>query len=511
MRQVRSQKIILLVTVLIFSVFSFLGSAGAFEHRFGPDTNLDFDVTVSYGIGARMSDRDDESLEDINNDDAQRNFDQYDIIGNKISMLADIDFKHKNFGLFVRPKAFYDHVYMTDNANDSPETNNAFVGGLIDSSDQWADEIEDIHGMNAEVLDLFGYYSFFPGGHDVDIRVGKQVIAWGEGLLIAGIGGVQSPIDASAAVAVGTEVKEVYIPTETVYFQAGLTENLGLGAYYQWKWEKTKLMEGGTFFAASDTLDEIRAPTLIAPGLDLTIPWGPDEEAKDDGQYGISLNFMIPTLDGLELGAYFINYHDKNPIVLMGDPSAAAPLGALYKTYTEDIKLYGVSFSTVVGLTQVGGEFSYQQDVGFQSSDANGNPMAEISDYWQAQISVMDSRTLYFFADKLGTIVDVACGQEVGREDSEDSDDHVVMKAVASLKFEWLGVFPFWNAEMNLKYGDVYFGSNWLGDEDDASYSINFAFVRDRNLKLGLTWEDRLKKNMYEDRDTLTFEMSYNF
>ena len=188
---------------------------------------------------------------DINNDDANRNFDQWDLINNKVTALADIEFNYKSAGVFVRPKAFYDHVYMTDNANDNPETNNAFVGGLIGASDEWPDEIEDIHGRNAEILDLFGYYSFYLGDREIDIRVGKQVISWGESLLIVGgISTAQSVIDASAAQAVGTEVKEIYLPTESAYLQISITPELGLGGYYQWKWEKNRLMEGGNLFCA---------------------------------------------------------------------------------------------------------------------------------------------------------------------------------------------------------------------------------------------------------------------
>ena len=495
---------ILLLTVLFSCVFSFFGTSGAMQFGLGPDTSLDCDVTITYGAGFRVSDRD-EDLLTINTDDANRNFDQWDMINNKLTVFADIDLKHKNFGLFVRPKAFYDHVYMTDNANDSPETNNALVGGIINSSDEWAEKIEDIHGRNAEILDLFGYLSFNLSGRDIDLRVGKQVISWGESLMISGgISSAQSPTDASAAVAVGTEVKEIYMPTESVYLQVGITPNLGLSGYYQWKWEKSRLMEGGTFFSQADMLDEIKAPSLTEVGSSIyAIRRGEDNEARDDGQYGVALTYILPWFNDTEVGVYYINYHSKSPLLLMGRSGGRT---VLYSSFIEDIKLYGASVSSIIGVANVSGEFSYRQDIGFRGSDAVGRPVEEIADYWQAQVSTIYMKALKYFAESVTLTGEVGCGKEVDREENEFAWKYAIRAG-----FDWYQVLPLLDITMNLAYSDVPEGTNLIGSEDTASASIGFNFTYKNKLSANITYENRLKENAYEDRDTIALKLSYGF
>ncbi len=506
MRYKKNQKNFLMMTVLILCVFSFLGSASAMQFNFGSDTTMDCDVMFTYGAGIRASDRDDALMQEPNTDDPNRNFHQWDLINNKITVLADIDIQYKNAGLFIRPKAFYDHVYMSDNANDSPATNNALAGDLIGSSDEWADDVEDVHGRKAEILDLFGYLSYRLFDRELNLRVGKQVISWGESMLVAGgVSSAQSPLDYSAAVAVGTEVKEFFLPTESAYLQMEITQDMALAGYYQWKWEKNRLMEGGTFFSQADMLDELKAPTLydLGGGQYLLTPRGEDEDAKDSGQFGVALTYVLPVLDATEVGAYFINYHDKNPMFL-----STSDFSAYYLAYTEDIKLYGASVSSMAGDAQVSGEFTYRQDVGFQRYDAAGIPVVEMGDYWQAQVSSVYILPLQFFANQLMAIGEVACGKEVKTEDNE-----FAWRFSALLQIDWFLVFSNTDMGLNLAYSDIPNGTNLLSPEgeDAAAASIGVDLIYKSNFKSALTYENRFKDNVYKDRDTISLTLSYSF
>ncbi len=506
MRYLKLQKTIFLVTAFIFSVFSFLGSAGAVGFKLGDDAQLDCDVTVTYGIATRTSDQDDEKLADWSTDDGNRNFDQWDLVNNKITAIADIQFEYKNAGLFVRPKAFYDHVYFTDNANDSPESNNAYRGGLTDSSDQWADEIEDIHGMNAEILDFFGYYNGRLFDQDYSFRVGRQVISWGESLMITGgISSAQSPIDVSAAQAAGTEVKEIYLPTGSAYLRMGITPSLGLSGYYQWEWEKSRMMEGGTFFSRGDMIDEIRAP-IVLDYLPVPIDRGTDEEAKDSGQYGVSLKYMTPWLNAAEVGLYFINYHDKFPLLVSGPPTATSPLATYHLKFIEDIKLYGVSFSSCIGDANVSGEFSYRENLGTLIDNE-----IELIDYWQAQTSVIYTVPLPFFADQVAMVGEVACGKEVDLGE----ENEFAWSYAATFVFSWAQVFQKTDFNLDLASSGTPEGSTErtlpLGDERAFAASIGIGITYDFRLKAGLVYENRLDRHGLADRDTLSLELSYTF
>ena len=501
----KGQLVVIFLAMFVFMLAASYGSVNAMQFKAGEDTTIDCDVNIAYGAGWRVSDRDDDRrypAADVSVDDANENFDQWSMINNKLTLIADIEIQHKNFGLFVRPKVLYDHVYMSDNDNDSPATNNALAGGLIDDADEWPDEVEDIHGFDAEILDLFAYASFQLGGRDVDLRVGKQVIAWGESFLISGgISSAMSPVDVSAAVAVGVELKEIYMPTESVYVQMALTDSLGLMGYYQWAWEKSKLMEGGTFFSAADFLDEIKAPMMMAPsGLGLpTIDRADDDEADDSGQFGVGLTWVMPWYESTEIGLYYINYHDKNPTVNVSNfyeiPGIGIVPGNYYLSYTEDIKLYGVSVSSIVGDVNVSGEYSYRQDV-----------LENEGDYWQAQVSILHSMN-FPLCDTLSLVGEVACGRTVDLD-----DDEFAWKYVIKPTLKWYSVFPDFDLELPLAYEDTNSGTNPLGTEGVSAASIGVAFTYKYKYKGSLTYTDRMgSANYAEDRDTLALKLSYAF
>jgi len=510
MRYKRNRKNVLILTLFIFGVVSFFGPADAMRFKPGGDTTIDCDVTVKYGAGWRVSDRDKDQLynpanpdplsNNINRDDGNENFDKWSMYNNKITLIADIDVQHKNFGLFARPKAFYDHVYFTDNDNSS-QTNNMFVGKLIGDNDEWSDDVEDIHGQDAEILDLFAYVSLDLGGHFTEIRVGRQVVGWGESLLVSGgVASAMSYADLSAAVSVGTELKEIYLPSESIFLQMDLTDNLSFGAFYQWKWDKHRLMEGGTLFASRlDVIDEIKAPVImeVAPGVVVPIiPRGQDDDASDSGQYGIALTYVWERLYSTEFGLYYVNYHDKVPTPNFG--------ANYFLSYTEDIKLYGVSYSSQIGDANISGEFSYRQDYKFDA--------ATKANYWQAQTSVMYANAVRPIADLATIIAEIGCNQMIGTPDDTFAWRYVIRGSV-----DWMQVLRDLDIKLNLAFSDSPSGTlpvSALGfNEGASSGSIGFEFLYKELYKATITYENRFNgvKNVDSDRDTLGITLSYTF
>ena len=141
-------------------------------------------------------------------------------------------------------------------------------------------------------------------------------------------------------------------------------------------------------------------PSMASLGINysdegLMIPRGKDNKAKDDGQYGFALRWLG---DNTEYGAYVMNYHSRTPFLSMQntamDPAmlgklaaasqavgnilgpAGAPLGAAatlvgngnyFMDYPEDIRLYGLSFSTTLPTgTAWQGEVSYRPNAPVQ-------------------------------------------------------------------------------------------------------------------------------------------------
>jgi hypothetical protein len=276
--------------------------------------------------------------------------------------------------------------------------------------------------------------------------------------------------------------------------------------YYQWKWEKTRMMEGGTFFSVLDFLDEIKAPQMLGPigsGLP-TIARAHDHDAKDSGQYGVGLTYVLPWLESTEAGLYYINYHDKNPTLNIDLGYLAGGLNppSYFLSFTEDIKLYGVSISSMVGDTNVSGEFSYRQNLGLNAA----NPSIK-GNYWQAQASIIYTKRVPF-CDTLTLLGEVACGREIGL-----ADDTFAWTYVIAPSLSWDQVLPYLDMKLNLAYSDTPSGTNPLGTEGVSSGSLGVDATYKLRYTVALKYENRFntKRNPYSDRDTIAFTMSYTF
>jgi hypothetical protein len=478
--------------------------------------DLDCDITLGYAAGMRAEDRDQQFLAaDVNKDDGSQNFDQWSMINNRLSVIADIDLNYKkSFGLFVRPRAFYDFTYMGSNDNASPGTNNNFVAGAIDKTDEFADETQDAHGNKAEILDAFVYAGFEVGdGHFVDVRAGRQVIQWGESLFVGGgVASAMAYLDVTSATAPGTEVKEILLPTGAASIQMDLTDSITFGAFYQWEWEKHRLNESGCYFSDDDFVDEAGNVFLFDHPVYGVIPLmsrGVDQHPDEQGQYGVSAMYRAGWLAETEFGLYYLNYHEKLPVF---NPDLAN--GTYNLLYGEDVKLFGLSVSTLVGSTNISGEFSLRQD--FPVVTTKG---VEKADYWQAQMSWLYSYSGIPGIDRLGFNGEVGCNsvQEFSNEDlSPQSKDQFAWGYTVMLSPEWYQVLPNLDISVPIAYKGNPDGTsvNTLTfDEKDDSGSIGINFTYKSAYKGSLKYVhyfDSLE-NSLSDRDYIAFNIKYTF
>ncbi|MEA3363424.1 MAG: DUF1302 domain-containing protein, partial [Thermodesulfobacteriota bacterium] len=461
----------------------------AFAFQFGSgDLTGSLDTTLSYGLAWRMEDPDNAIFgnDDTSNgegtaysqnfDDGNLNYDKGDLINNTAKVTSELALQYKRFGLFVRGTAFYD---FENHDGDRART-------------ELRDEAIDLVGKDAELLDAYITMDFDLGTMPGQIRVGSQVLSWGESTFIQNGINVINPFAVSKLRVAGAELKEGLVPVGMVSASISPTENITFEAFYQYEWKEVVIDPPGSYWSTNDFVGEGGDKVMLGwgdipdqgnlPAADtfMAVPRASDIYADDDGQYGFAMRVYAPGLNDTEFGFYFMNYHSRLPVISAwtgdddgltaagnvqnvviptivgtyigsggaasfqdlvaagmgagatqdqagvismaiidagGNPAdpdfaksaKAAVTDAYAKTsayqieYPEDIKLYGMSFNTLLQKTGIAlqGEISYRTDVPLQLDDIElllasmeplANPTGTDSTYSQfdQEITAMD-------------------------------------------------------------------------------------------------------------------------
>ncbi len=172
----------------------------------------------------------------INGDDGRLNFDSGDLTGGTLKATVETQARWNNIRAFTRFNVFYDAV-MAD------EGNFERTKLLKDADDELVSDLK--------VLDFYVDVDLDVANQPLLVRVGKQVINWGESTFILGGNSVFNPIDVPAFRRPGAEIKEALIPVNAVYASMALPYDLSLEAYYG-EWDEFQLDAAGGPFAGSD-------------------------------------------------------------------------------------------------------------------------------------------------------------------------------------------------------------------------------------------------------------------
>ena len=509
----------LIQTTIAAAAVSLCFTQGAFALSFEPtdDLQIDWDTTLTYGAGWRVEKQDDalinplktssNSAGNVNADDGNRNFER-GLMSNRLSVTTEMDLNYKrNYGAFLRARAYYDDVYHNSTDNRSP--GDAFFNGSSHSSDEFAAATRKRHGDEAEFLDYFLYGNFDVADKALNLRLGSQVVSWGESVfVVGGISTAQSPLDATQLGVAGVELKDIFLPVEQLYAQLELNDALSVEAYYQFEWDKTRLVGAGSYFSADDYFDE-GGEQLFFPG---PLPRGVDTPADDGGQFGIALRYLAEDLNNTEFGFYYLNYHDKLPHFDFSQP------GKYALQYAEDIKLYGISFGTVLGDTNVSGEYSYREgmlllDPAFQAIEA---------DVSTVQLSAIHLFGPSFLADSATVIGEVGYHKVHDLDDSDLFSGDVdgagfAVKTVLAYQQVMPGIdmnIPIvWNHDLagNLG-GDSAVLASFDKGKDVVSIGAEFIYLN--NFKADITYTAFLgdaDDHPLSDRDYISISAKYSF
>ncbi|MBB5207590.1 DUF1302 domain-containing protein [Chiayiivirga flava] len=406
-------------------------SASAIEFGEG-DFSGSFNTTLSYGASMRVQERDDNLIAkshfdptivsqiaaltaagdylgaqqlqlqargrfSANRDDGNLKYDDGDLISNAAKITSELSLNWRDSGAFARATYFYD--FENADRNDLSET------------------AKDLIGERFRLLDAFVFHNFSYGETGQgSVRLGRQVVSWGEGTFIQNGINVINPVDLSALRVAGAELKEAFLPVDSLWTSFSLTDNLSLEALYLFEFEEIEIDASGTYFSANDfaspggnyvmlNFGTVPQPVnnpdlfysvcqsgpagfansdrdysayppavqaqLVGAGCAAAFPRAPNRNAKDSGQYGAALRYFSDALNGTEFGLYYLKYHSRVPVLSgIAVTNTNANSGRYFLEYPEGIDLFGLSWnSSLPGGVAFQGEISYRDNMPLQIDD----------------------------------------------------------------------------------------------------------------------------------------------
>ena len=532
-------------------------SAQAFEIQTGnPDLSLRWDNTLKYSAAWRLQDPSSTLSEGqvaLNQDDGDRAFDK-GLISNRLDILSELDMSYRDFGARVSAAGWFDTVYQDDNDNDDPARANARSVAY----DQFTDDTRHLHGGDAEILDAFVYWNGALADKATSVRLGRHGLIWGESLFFGanGIAGGMAPVDVVKAVSVpNTQFKEITRPVNQLSGTFQLTDDLSLGAFYQFEWEETRLPAAGSYFSVSDTIGEGNERLIVGapfppflggkPNSPAAFFHGNDKEAKSSGQGGLQLRY---TADTTEYGLYAIQYHDKSPKLYL-KPNATGPnfatgqVGEYYWVYPEEIRALGASFATTVDEFSFAGEASLRWNMPLVSNgqtvlpgvaaDNDDDPLYAVGRTAHVNLNMLASLGPSFISNEASLVGEIAWNRllSVTRNraalDPGATDDGLGMKLVYTPTYRQ--VFP--GIDLSVPVGISYFplGKSAVvssfGPDGGGDFNIGVSATYLDRVTFGLTYthyygaEDtnlnsatRFNfKQSLKDRDYLAFSVKTTF
>ena len=378
-------------------------SIQAASFTIGDDVEVVFDSSFSYGASYRTEDRNWDTISKVNHprfnwtgynaatnniyppseiwknpggyssngDAGNLNYDKGDKFSELFKGTHELSITKGDFGLFSRFMYFYDSALMDDKG----AYTNPVSGNRVDACAD--DEARDLACRDIRLLDayVFANFALNDGANPLSVRLGNQVLSWGESTLIQH--GINiTPIDVGIARLPGADLKEAYIPVGMFSASLGITEQLSAEVFYQYEWQNSYLPVPGSYFSTNDFAGkggyaqniqlgfagnpDIDLSTLLAGlnGIGSSVaaasavlanpnapaaakqaaqtalgqlsqaylayptkvtlrPYGDagEIEPEDGGQYGVKFEYFSPELNDTEFALYYMNYHSRTPVI----------------------------------------------------------------------------------------------------------------------------------------------------------------------------------------------------
>ncbi|WP_431825204.1 DUF1302 domain-containing protein [Burkholderia sp. F1] len=266
---------------------------------------------------------------------------------------------------------------------------------------------------NAQLLDLWAQKDFTINGQAAHVRLGNQVINWGESMFAqSGINATNS-LDTQKLLIPGAQLKQALLPAPMLSFATGLSHGFSTEAYYQFQWNGNRYPPVGSYWSLANVFGRGAEPFTIntnnlnvagpsagtiagltgldkgnsgaldgiknglvngsfsgPPFNDIGIPVSTQLPAKYRPQFGVKFNYSPRSFDA-NFAFYYINYIDKSPVL------STLANGTAQWSYLGNRQLFGASANFGLGPWAIGTELSYRprDAVALSSCFGAGGPL----------------------------------------------------------------------------------------------------------------------------------------
>ncbi|MFL9872899.1 DUF1302 domain-containing protein [Paraburkholderia megapolitana] len=329
-----------------------------------------------------------------NSDDGDLNYRKGKPFSTYISATSEllISMPNEGYKFMIRGTGMYDFL-----AGDTSRTSL--------SSDGRAQVVYD-----TQLLDLWVEKDFSVDNQPAHVRIGNQVINWGESYFASGGINATNSVDIQKLLIPGTQLKQALLPAPMVSFAAGLPAGFSTEAYYQFGWNGNRYPPVGSYWSTNNdfgrgavastgstvnaNLGGFNAGTIAGPnsgnaatisainsGLiggqyagppfnSIGVPVSTVLPSYTTPQFGVKLGYKPRDVD-VNFGFYYENYIDKSPVV------SSLANGTTQFSYLRNRQLFGVSANFLLGDWAIGTELSYRPHdaVSLSGCFAPGGPL----------------------------------------------------------------------------------------------------------------------------------------
>lgn len=516
-------------------------TAQAFSFDLGDEVSGSLDITLGYANLYRTEDAQRSDLVPgfasggLNYSSEARVPDSGDLISQVVSGTAELGLDWRNFGLVTSAAYKYDTEIMDG------DTIDPYDG----SSRAWSKATEDYAGSNLELLDayVFGNFELGENAAPLEVRAGKQVINWGEGLFFLDGVATQVPLNINKFVTPGAELKEGFIGNTALYGNMGIGDESSIEAYIQTEWNRTEFPPAGTFYGNDAFFrggDEAWAGGAGDPALNFPAR-NPDQDAKDSGQWGIAGH---TTLGDTEYGLYYSRYHETMPFLTANVPTGLSAF-ELAQFWPEEVDMFGASWSSTLGTWSFAGEIAYRPDrplfgdivgKGYVNTDPgedfltnvhyNDTITASANGIWlggQTLLGIDSQVVLYQVGvDHIsGDRSQLAMHNSITREsegvalDTTRTPDKTAYGAAVNWAGTWQGIYPGSDLTLDVYLqhdikGNSHFWGNYAEGRTLGSVSLIANIGNALEASATYSFTDQSNSD-YEDQDTIGLAINYKF